>query len=59
MNFYWSEKEVLDKLKIYMTDAVKGLSKVCTDFKCDMRESLYIDAIKKVLEAERLRGNLK
>ena len=59
MNFYWSEKEVLDKLKIYMTDAVKGLSKVCTDFKCDMRESLYIDAIKKILEAERLRGNLK
>ncbi|MBI2649977.1 Glu/Leu/Phe/Val dehydrogenase [Candidatus Woesearchaeota archaeon] len=59
MNFYWSEKEVLDKLKTYMTNAVKELSKVCTDFKCDMRKSLYINAINKVLEAERLRGNLK
>ena len=59
MNFYWSEKEVLDKLKTYMTNAVKELSKVCTDFKCDMRKSLYINAIKKILEAERLRGNLK
>jgi glutamate dehydrogenase/glutamate dehydrogenase (NAD(P)+) len=58
-NFYWSEKEVLDLLKIYMTNAVKELSKVCTDFKCDMRKSLYINAVKKILEAERLRGNLR
>ena len=58
-NFYWSEHEVLDKLKTYMTNAVKNLSKVCADFKCDMRKSLYVGAIKKILEAERLRGNLK
>ena len=58
-NFYWSEKEVLDKLKTYMTNAVRELSKVCTDFRCDMRKSLYINAVKKILEAERLRGNLK
>ena len=58
-NFYWSEKDVLEKLKTCMTDAVKELSKVCTDFKCDMRKSLYINSIKKILEAERLRGNLK
>ena len=59
MNFYWSEKEVLDKLRTYMANAVKDLSKVCTDFRCDMRASLYIKAIKKILEAERLRGNLR
>ena len=58
-NYYWSEKDVLDKLRDYMTNAVKNLSNVCTDFKCDMRKSLYIDAIKKILEAERLRGNLR
>ena len=58
-NFYWSEKEVLERLKTYMTNAVKELSKVCTDFKCDMRASLYINAVKKILEAERLRGNLR
>ena len=59
MNFYWSEAEVLDRLKSYMTNAVKELSKVCSDFKCDMRKSLYLNAVKKILEAERLRGNLK
>ncbi len=59
MNFYWSEKEVLERLNSYMTDAVKELAKVCTDFKCDMRASLYLDAVKKILDAERLRGNLK
>lgn len=58
-NYYWSEKEVLEKLKTYMTGAVKELSKVCVDFKCDMRKSLYVNAIRKILEAERLRGNLK
>src|SRR3989338_2243398 len=58
-NFYWTEQVVLERLKMYMTNAVKELSKVCTDFKCDMRKSLYINAVKKVLEAERLRGNLK
>ena len=50
---------MLERLKTYMTDAVKELSKVCTDFRCDMRASLYINAVKKILEAERLRGNLK
>ena len=59
MNFYWSEKEVLERLRTYMTNAVKEQSKVCIDFKCDMRKSLYINAIKKILEAERLRGNLR
>jgi len=59
MNYYWTEKEVLEKLKTYMTDAVKELSKTCSDFKCDMRKSLYINAINKILEAEKLRGNLK
>ena len=59
MNYYWTEQEVLDKLKMYMTNALKELSSVCIDFKCDMRKALYINAIKKILEAERLRGNLK
>ena len=58
-NYYWSEKEVLERLKTYMTNAVKELSKVCTDFKCDISKSLYINAVNKILEAERLRGNLK
>ena len=59
MNFYWGEKEVLDKLRAYMTAAVKDMTKTCEDFKCDMRKSLYIQSIKKILDAERLRGNLR
>jgi len=58
-NYYWSEQLVLERLKTQMANATKELSKVCTDFKCDMRASLYINAVKKVLEAERLRGNLR
>ncbi|MBI2541375.1 Glu/Leu/Phe/Val dehydrogenase, partial [Candidatus Woesearchaeota archaeon] len=58
-NFYWAEQLVLDRLKIYMANAVKELSKVCENFKCDMRASLYVNSVKKILEAERLRGNLK
>ncbi|MBI2558770.1 Glu/Leu/Phe/Val dehydrogenase [Candidatus Woesearchaeota archaeon] len=58
-NYYWSEKVVLERLKTYMTDAVREMSKVCADFKCDIRTALYINAVKKILEAEKLRGNLK
>lgn len=58
-NFYWSEQLVLDRLKNYMTNAAKELSKACANFKCDMRASLYVNAVRKILEAERLRGNLK
>ena len=58
-NYYWTEERVLERLKDYMTKAVKELSKVCIDFRCNMRNSLYINAVKKVLDAERLRGNLK
>ena len=59
MNYYWSEEDVLEKLKNYMINPVKELEKVCTNFRCDMRQSLYVNAVKKILEAERLRGNLK
>ena len=58
-NYYWSEEVVLERLKTYMSNAAKGISKLCTDFRCDMRSSLYIGAVKKILEAEKMRGNLK
>jgi glutamate dehydrogenase/leucine dehydrogenase len=58
-NYYWTEERVLERLKDYMTKAVKDLSRVCDHFRCNMRSSLYINAVKKVLDAERLRGNLK
>lgn len=54
-NEKWSEEEVLKKLKEKMEQAVRELSKVCYNYDCNMRDSLYISAIKKVLDAERKR----
>lgn len=54
-NEKWSEEEVLKKLKEKMEQAVQDLSKSCPNYNCSMRESLYISAIKKVLDAERKR----
>jgi glutamate dehydrogenase/leucine dehydrogenase len=59
MNFYWDENDVLEKLKSHMANAVKDMAKTCSDFKCDMRQSLYLLAIRRILEAEKLRGNLR
>src|SRR3989338_5431737 len=52
MNYYWSEEDVLEKLKNYMINPVKELEKVCTNFRCDMRQSLYVNAVKKIRSEE-------
>jgi len=59
MNYYWSKEEVLKKLEEYMTRAARELEKTCGNYKCVMREGLYISAINRILHAERLRGILK
>src|SRR3989338_98830 len=59
MNYYWKEEEVVSKLEEYMIKATKGLEKSCKSFRCNMRDTLYIIAIDKILQAERLRGFLR
>jgi len=59
MNYYWTEEEVLKKLEEYMITATKEVEKECKNFKCSIRDALYISAVNKVLDAERLRGVLK
>src|SRR3989338_1054254 len=54
-NEKWSEEEVLKKLKEKMEQAVQELANACPNYDCNMRDSLYISAIKKVLDAERKR----
>ena len=56
-NEKWSEEEVLKKLKEKMEQAVQELSKACYNYDCNLRDSLYISAIKKVLDAEKKRGH--
>ena len=58
-NYYWEEEYVLKKLEEYMIKAAKELEKACENYKCNMREGLYMSAINKILHAERLRGVLK
>lgn len=56
MNYYWEEDEVKQKLEKVMVNAVKNLERVCFEYKCDIRTSLFISAIKKILAAEKMRG---
>lgn len=54
-NKYWSEDEVLKKLEEKMLYAVKDLYNACYRFNCNMREALYISAVKRILDAEKAR----
>lgn len=59
MNYYWTREEVYKKLEEYMITATKEVEKACRNFKCSIRDALYVMAVKKILQAERLRGVLK
>ncbi len=55
---YWEEKKVLDKLRKTMTDAFANVHTICLDNKCSMRTAALQFAIRSIIHAERLRGNL-
>ena len=59
MNYYWTAEEVTKKLESYMVTVTKEVSKSCKDLKCSMRNTSYILAVKRILNAEKLRGVLK
>ena len=59
MNYYWTKEEVVKKLEEYMITATKEVESTCKSFTCNMRDALYISAVKKILYAEKLRGILK
>ncbi len=56
MNYYWEVEEVKEKLKKIMVNATKEMNETCSEFKCSMRDALYILSINKILVAEKLRG---
>ena len=56
MGYYWSEKEVNDKLKIKMISNLNRMTNLSRELKCSLRESAYALAIKDLVSARKLRG---
>jgi len=56
MNFYWSKKEVLEKLDDKMTSAFEGVYEMSQSQKVLMRDAAYMVAIHRVVKAMELRG---
>jgi glutamate dehydrogenase/leucine dehydrogenase len=54
----WPETKVLEKLEETMTTAFTDVHAMCSEDKCRMRKAAYRLGVKRILEAERLRGNL-
>ena len=57
-NDYWPEVKVLDKLRETMITSFNDVHAYCRETKCRLRKASYELAIKRILHAERLRGNL-
>jgi glutamate dehydrogenase len=56
MNFYWTKKEVLEKLDIKMTQAFHDVLDMSIKEKVYMRDAAYMVAIGRVVKAMELRG---
>jgi glutamate dehydrogenase/glutamate dehydrogenase (NAD(P)+) len=57
-NDYWEEEKFLERLKDVMIRAFNNVYAACQEEKCPMRKAAYKIGIKRILNAERLRGNL-
>jgi glutamate dehydrogenase/leucine dehydrogenase len=55
-NYYWTEKEALEKLEVIMRSAFDRVWKNKERFSVDMRTAAYTVAIERVAEAMRFRG---
>ena len=57
-NDSWPEAKVLEKLKQIMITAFNDVHALCKETQCRLRKAAYQLAVKRILYAERLRGNL-
>ncbi len=57
-NDYWEHGRVLEKLKSIMISAYNAVYALCQEENSPMRKAAYKIAIRRILTAERLRGNL-
>jgi glutamate dehydrogenase (NAD(P)+) len=56
MNYYWTRKEVLERLDTKMTDAFHAVLELAEREKAFMRDAAYMVAIGRVVKAMELRG---
>ncbi len=56
MNFYWTKKEVLEKLDTKMTQAFEGVYEMAQTQEVFMRDAAYMVGINSVVKAMELRG---
>jgi len=56
MNFYWTQKEVLEKLDTKMTQAFEGVLSLAEGEGVYMRDAAYMVAINRVVRAMEIRG---
>lgn len=56
MHFYWSEKEVLEKLEANMILSYRAVRDLAKEFNVDLRTAAYMIAIKRIAAAMQARG---
>jgi len=56
--YYWTEKEVLDKLEKIMVKSYWDVRDTANKYNTSLRNGAHILAINRILESERARGNL-
>ena len=54
--YFWTEKEVNERLEFKMMEAFAAVRQASMDYKVDMRTAAYIVAIKRVADVTRVRG---
>lgn len=59
MNFYWSEEEVLTKLKPIMEVALRSVSDLSVEHSVSFREAAFMLGVKRILKASEDRGMLR
>ena len=56
MNYYWEEDEIDQKLDKKMSTAFKEVYETSKEFNIDMRKSAYVVALRRIIEAMKVRG---
>jgi glutamate dehydrogenase/leucine dehydrogenase len=56
--YYWTQEEVLQKLEKIMLDSFNAIETIAKEKNTTQRNAAFILALKRIIEAQKLRGNL-